>query len=262
MNRYAFDNGWHAARERLAAIEAWLDPGTIRHLRERGVETGWQVLEIGAGGGSVAAWLSEQVGAEGHVLATDLNPRFLEALDHPNLEARQHDIVRDPLPEEAFDLVHTRLVLAHLAERDAALDRSIAALKPNGWLVAEEMDFVSTLPAPWSPPNAADRFTRAIEAHNQVLAARGFDPFYGRQVAGDLQAHGLDDVDTEARAFVASGGSPGAQAVRFTFEQLYEELVETQEISSEDLEQAIEDLKDPDHAFLSQMTVAAWGRRP
>jgi hypothetical protein len=29
LTSYGFPNEWHAARERLAAIEAWLDPGTI-----------------------------------------------------------------------------------------------------------------------------------------------------------------------------------------------------------------------------------------
>ena len=51
MAKYAFDNAWEQARQRLAAIEAWLDPGTIRHLSERGIGPGWRCLEVGAGVG-------------------------------------------------------------------------------------------------------------------------------------------------------------------------------------------------------------------
>ena len=52
-----------------------------------------------------------------------MDTRFLEVLDLPNLEVRNHDIVKDGLRDEGFDLVHSRLLLMHLAEgRDAAMD--------------------------------------------------------------------------------------------------------------------------------------------
>ena len=100
--RYSFANEWHAARERLAAIETWLDPGTIRHLLACGVGEGWQCLEVAAGGGSIAAWLSHQVGSLGQVVATDINPRFLEELDLPNLEVRRHHLLQDALQERCL----------------------------------------------------------------------------------------------------------------------------------------------------------------
>lgn len=264
MSDYAFDNRWQGTQHRMAALEDWLDPGTARHLTDRGVAAGWHCLEIGAGGGSIARWLGEQVGPDGYVLATDIDPRFLGELERPNLEVRCHNIVQDPLPEAAFDLIHTRLVLAHLSGQalESALNRSVAALKPGGWLVAEEMDFISIIPAPWCETGAAERFARAVDAHNQVMAARGFDCFYGRQVARDLETHGLEDVATEGRAFVWSGGSPGTRAWSVTLEQLFDEIIATAMISADELNQVIECLSDPNLAFLSQLTVAAWGRRP
>ena len=42
-------------RERLRNLEAWLDPITARHLEATGVAVGWRCLEVGAGGGSIAA---------------------------------------------------------------------------------------------------------------------------------------------------------------------------------------------------------------
>jgi hypothetical protein len=66
------------------------------------------------------------------VVATDINTRFLDALDHPNLEVRRHDIIADELEESAFDLVQVRAVLMHLAEPGRALQRMVAALKSGG----------------------------------------------------------------------------------------------------------------------------------
>jgi hypothetical protein len=55
MAHYHFDHEWHQERERLASLEQFEDPGTIRHLEALGFGPGWRCLEVGAGGGSIAA---------------------------------------------------------------------------------------------------------------------------------------------------------------------------------------------------------------
>src|SRR5690348_16766904 len=91
MADYLLGNRWREQRRRLAALEAWFDPGTIRHLEALGVAPGWRCLEVGAGGGSVARWLADRVSPQGHVLATDLDTCFLDALQSPHLEVRRHN---------------------------------------------------------------------------------------------------------------------------------------------------------------------------
>jgi tRNA A58 N-methylase Trm61 len=80
---YVLDNAGKEASARFAALAAMLDPETIRHLEERGIGSGWHCLEVGGGGGSIATWLAARVGPPGHVLATDIDPRFLESLQIP-----------------------------------------------------------------------------------------------------------------------------------------------------------------------------------
>ena len=99
-------------RERLSLLECVEDPSSRRHLAALSIERGWRCLEIGAGHGSIARWLAEQVGPQGLVVATDLNPRFLTELQMPNVEVRQHDIRTDPLEAGLYDLAHCRAVLA------------------------------------------------------------------------------------------------------------------------------------------------------
>ena len=110
-NGYASDKSDMREGDRFGALEELFDAGTIQLLSERGVAEGWHCLEVGAGRGSIAAWLSERVGPTGRVIATDINTRFLDTLQRPNLAVRRHNIVTDPLPEDEFDLVHVRLVL-------------------------------------------------------------------------------------------------------------------------------------------------------
>lgn len=184
---YAFGNERQVQPERLQLLAGLLDEGTFTLLAALGVRPGWRCLEVGAGGGSVAAWLAGRVAPEGFVLATDLDTTVLRGLDHPCLQVRTHDIVRDPLPHADFDLVHARLLLAWLARPQAGLAQMAAALKPGGCLLTEEMDFLTLAPDPRLGQAACDLFTRVIGAHHAVLADRhAFDPFRGRRLAGRL----------------------------------------------------------------------------
>ncbi len=129
--QYTLDDEWTAARERLTQLEGHLDSVTFEHMQRIGVGAGWRCLEVGGGGGSVAKWLCEKVGVTGHVMATDLDTRFLDDLDYPHLEVRQHNIEQDDLPEGQFDLVHTRIVIVHLHQQKRAFRQLMRAVRPG-----------------------------------------------------------------------------------------------------------------------------------
>jgi hypothetical protein len=61
-------------------IEATRDHGTRALLERLGIGPGLRCLEVGAGGGSIAAWMADQAGDGGHVLATDIDTTHLEPL--------------------------------------------------------------------------------------------------------------------------------------------------------------------------------------
>jgi SAM-dependent methyltransferase len=257
---YVFDNAGAQAGARFSALGALFDPGTIRHLTDLGVAKGWHCLEVGAGGGSIASWLCDRVGAAGHAVATDIDPRFLAAADRPNLEVRRHDIAAEPLPEAAFDLVHARLVLVHLPERETALQRMASALKPGGWLLAEEFDSLSMRPDPAIAPGEV--VLKTFDAMQRLMTERGVDLRYGRLLPGRLQAHGLVDVGAEGRLFMMRGGSPGAALCRANFEQLRDAMLESGLVTGEQVDADLRNLEDPHFRAPSQIMWAVWGRRP
>lgn len=260
---YAFANAAAMQRQRLRSIEVLLDAGTIRVLETLGVSPGWRCLEVGAGGGSIASWLCQRVGPGGSVLATDLDITYLGELIDANLEPRVHDVVKDELPEGEFDLVHLRLVLAWLTAPQVALARLVAALKPGGCLVAEEMDFQSVAADPRLEGPTRSLVSRAVEAHHAVLSARhSFDPFYGRRVAGDLADAGLVEIQTEGRAGMWRGGEPGGDVWRLTFAQLREPIVASGLVTSGEIDEVIKLCDNPGMSLLSPVTMAAWGCLP
>src|SRR5215469_5259552 len=128
MAGYALDNSWERARHRLSLLEQHLDPMTKRRMTMLGLREGARCLEIGAGGGSVAVWLCEQVGSTGRVIATDINIQLLQEIHPSNLAAIKHDITTGPLPDRDFDFVHGRWLLHHLREPELAIHRMIEAM--------------------------------------------------------------------------------------------------------------------------------------
>jgi SAM-dependent methyltransferase len=258
---YALDNAAKEASGRFDALAAIYDPGTIRHLEQCGVSSGWQCLEVGGGGGSIAAWLAARAGPAGHVLVTDIDPRFLESLHSPNLEVRRHDIVNDALPEAAFDLVHSRLVLLHLPEREKALARMIAALKPGGWLVDEEFD-ASSVP-PNATANPGEVLLKILIATRRVMEDRGADDrLFGRRLFSRLRAHGLVDVAAEGSLLMWHAGSPGVSLLRANAEQLHRNMIDAGYITEEEFEQDLARLDDPAFMMPAPIMWTACGRRP
>jgi SAM-dependent methyltransferase len=258
---YALDNAGKQAPARFDALAAMYDPVTIRHLENRGVSPGWHCLEIGGGGGSIAAWLAARVGPRGRVLVTDIDPRFLESLQVPNLEVRRHDIVNDPLPEAAFDLIHSRLVLLHLPEREKALTRMVAALKPGGWLVDEEFDASSMPPNP--AVNPGEVLLKTLTASRQVMQDRGADDRgFARRLFSLMKANGLVQVAAEAYLSMWDFGSPGLSLLRANFEQLRSNMIDAGYITKEEFDEDLKRLDDPNFMMPSPIMWTAWGRRP
>ena len=113
---------------------------TTAHLGRIGVAPGWRCLELGAGGGSIAAWLATQVGSAGRVVATDFDVSRIRTHSLNQLEVHRLDLVTDALPLGPWDLIHERLVLQHVPARLEVLDRMLTALAPGGWVVLEDFD--------------------------------------------------------------------------------------------------------------------------
>lgn len=257
---YALENSAPQASDRFDALRTIFDPGTISHLDRLGVTSGWQCLEVGGGSGSIAAWLSQRVGPTGRVVVTDIDTRFLGAIKRPNLEVCQNDIVTDPLPEGALDLVHARLVLMHLPQREDVLARLVKALKPGGWLLDEEFDLISLRANPELSPG--EELLHSENVFYRVLRQRGVDLAFGRILFGRLRALGLTDVSAEGRLSMWTDRSAGAALLRSNFEQLREAMIQSGYITAQELAADIARLDNPSFLTLSPTLWAVQGRRP
>jgi SAM-dependent methyltransferase len=253
---YVFDNAAPQARARLAALADVHDPGTIRQLVARGVADGWKCLEVGGGLGTITRWLSERVGTCGYVLTTDIDTRFLEAINRTNVDVRRHDILIDPLPAATFDVVYARLVLEHLSEPDVALDRMVTALKPGGWLLVEDFELQSA-----GIDHSVACVSKTLAAMRQVAARAGVDPRLGLSLGQRLRDRRLLNVGHEGRVHLCHGKTAAARLLRLNFEQLREEILATGVTASE-FDADLARLDDERFEWRSPTLWSAWGQRP
>ena len=107
-----------------------------------GVAAGWRVVDVGAGAGDVAVALAEIVGRSGRVYAVDSDPA---ARDETARAAAAHTQVlaitqraEDLQLPEPVDLAFCRFLLLHVVDPVKVLARMRAAVRPGGWVVAQE----------------------------------------------------------------------------------------------------------------------------
>jgi SAM-dependent methyltransferase len=242
-------------RARLALLEEVYDPQTVRQFDAIGICVGWRCLDVGAGAGSTTRLLAERVGDKGSVVSLDLDVRLLEPLASERVEVRRHDLLHDPLPEAALDLVHARNLLMHLPARLDALRRLIAAVRPGGWLAVFEPDMCTMAVSPSSPA-----WRRALTVFYDAAVDGGWDPNYGVRMPADLEALDLADFEVEVVTRQVCGGSVFARLFANTLSRLEQRMLALG-ASCDDLADAQRILQDPSMTFRTPTVVSVWGRR-
>jgi SAM-dependent methyltransferase len=264
VTTYLFDQAWRQEHHRLRALEALFDDASTYHLARLGVSPGWRCLEVGAGAGGVARWLVGRVGPSGQVLATDLDPRFLDSHGRDNLKVTRHDILADPLPDACFDLAHARAVLEHTPHRHQALARMVAAVRPGGWVLVEDVDFGGAMAAALArylhPHDHASSYQRLMGGFEALFAAVGADASFGARLPQAMQDAGLEQIGAEVHAPLIRGGDQ--DFFNLCIRQVYPQLVRAGPAARADADRFLQLTSTPSLGYVLMVMVTAWGQRP
>ncbi|WP_030775313.1 class I SAM-dependent methyltransferase [Streptomyces sp. NRRL F-2664] len=253
---YGFDQPLE--RERIALIGEVFDPYTRRRITDLGLLPGRRCLDVGAGPGTVAAWLADQAGPDGEVIALDRDTSLLNEAAHSGVQiwhADVHTATDDELPKPGFDLVHARLTLCHLPQRQEVLSRLVSWLAPGGHLIVS--DVINTMAAA-SPQPAVRTLTQAYD--HALLTTLDSDLNYARAYPAPLIDAGLTDVDMAADVPLVRGNSPTARFWELTFTAMRTEIIATGLIDGAGFDAAIAHLTAPRTHELGYTLVSAWGR--
>ena len=247
--------------ERLRLLHQIFDPLTIENIENIGISEGWTCLEVGAGAGSIASWMSDRVSLSGKVLATDIEMKFLSQLNKSNLEIRKHNIVNDDIEENSYDLVHCRFLLMHLNEYKKALNKMSSALKPGGWLLIEELDYTTYAANDDNDPGVVF-INNYNKQRSDLLKKKGIvDPYFGRHVRSIIDGLGLINVGSKGVTDTYRGGETYARWNLATGRTAYQRNLEENEDTFKAREYAILMNTDSSFYWTAPTFFSAWGRK-
>jgi SAM-dependent methyltransferase len=258
---FAAEFALDAERERLSILERTLDPITTSHLARLAFGGGRpprRCLEMGAGGGSIARWLA-RMAPDATVVAADIDTRFLVDLP-PAVEVRPCDITTDALEPLAFDLVHCRLLLLHLADPMAALQKLADSVAPGGLLLVEEWDYATTNAYQTGHPLAAV-VNRVNDALFGLTLGMGINVWLGRDLPDMVEATGLRDVD-HLGSLRVTRGTPEPTMQKASTALLRGALTGRGLATEAEVDDWFRALSDPTFRMIDYTTISVWGHRP
>jgi SAM-dependent methyltransferase len=176
-------------------VQAVYGPFCIDVLSKIGVHTGQRVADIGCGTGTMTAWLADQVGPDGKVVAVDTSSEQLaiarqQTSPRENISFIQASAYDTGLPRAYFDIAHCRLMLLHIVDPLSALLEMAALLRPGGTVICFDIDLrtVQSLP----PTEAYERY---LAVALRTAAARGVDFTIGSRLHTLFDAAGLPNPE-------------------------------------------------------------------
>ena len=123
----------------------WLDEGGANLLRSLGIQPGYRVLDFGCGRGTYVLPLAQVVGAEGKVIAVDVDGATLRSVrekldavhDSNTVEVRQvdEDSSLEWISTRSLDAALLFDVLQHVGNWEGLFSSLFRVLKPGGLLI-------------------------------------------------------------------------------------------------------------------------------
>lgn len=230
MATYVLNNASPHGVGHLDGLSGMFDQFTAGRIDETATLPGRRCLELGAGNGSVALWLAEQVGADGQVVALDIEPQRIPERD--NLTVLRADLTTDPLPEGPFDFVHARLLLAHLSNREVLLPQLCGLLAPGGTILIEEflvrpsLFGNEVLHVPADAPEIGQLWDRFSKLRGELFTAGGTNSEFAAHMHSMMLDAGLVDVETVSYCKSWRGGEPGSWHAAASLLQFRSKLAE------------------------------------
>ena len=191
--------------QRLRDQAAMWRPATEAVLDRIGLNPGMGCLDIGCGPGAAMRLMADRVGPKGRVTGIDVDGRLgrlalgeLRGEGGSEFEFVEGDALKlNSIPGAPFDLSFCRLVLMHLTDPVALLEKMHHWTKQGGYVAAQEFDFGAIAVEPLCP--ATTEFTRLFEG---VFRGHGRNLRAGRQLPAQFEAAGLgapEGTDAEVK---------------------------------------------------------------
>jgi ubiquinone/menaquinone biosynthesis C-methylase UbiE len=231
------------------------------------VRPGMRVLDVGCGPIGVLELLAQRVGRTGEVVGLEREHRFVELARYEmdrlglrNVRIVEADALESGLESEYFDLVHERLVLVNVPERETLLGEMLRLATPGGTVALEDIDNVSWLCEPGHPS-----WTALITAFHTAFRAGGGDPFIGRRLPGLLKASGIDAAQARLWAELPQVGQYRRTHLISLVDSMRSRILQMNLMSESELDghraALLDHLGDSNTVVMEKLLMQCWGTK-
>ena len=191
---------------RLKFQGEYLRDFTADVLRRAGIAPGMRVLDIGCGVGDVSLLAAEMVSSSGTVVGVDRSEQAVAlarqraaaaGMDHVRFTASELEAFS---PDQPFDALIGRLILAYLPDPAATLRRLSGLVRPGGTVAFQEMVLPLTCSVPDGP-----LFRKCCEWMMETFERAGFQIDMGSKLLATFLAAGLPAPQMTAAGHVEGG---------------------------------------------------------
>lgn len=243
----------------------WRDT-LLGHLPGLGIGPGSSILEVGCGSGILLRDLAEVAGPAGRTVGFERDPA---AVGQARVLAGAHgaEVVEGDIFTlepgtlgEPFDLVVVRWVLDWLPNREDALERILAQVRPGGLILVQDYNYDAIRMEPRQPG-----LVKLFETAPKAYAHHGGDAWFTIRLPKLFQRFGAETVLVDP---VCKAGGPESAVFRWAerfFRDYVQHMVDDELLSQEESDNAIAGwdaaVADPASIFYSPLVVTVVGRR-
>lgn len=259
---YTVDESDLARQEGLSDI---LDPITRRFLESLPLPEEASCLDVGCGLGFTTRLLTTHLPAPREVIGVDADSDLVGAARDERGDERGGDAVAEfreadatdlPFPDDSFDVVFGRFLLAHVPRPETVVREYRRVARDGALILVQEPDFQSIALHPPSPSHR-----KSIE-----LAGKLFDIHTGRKCWHLLRDAGVEDLGVRADVPVEAGPgdltlrSQSVRSITAIGPALLQKGLQTEPENEEMMRGVREAARDEDRFMMFYTTVSVAGR--
>jgi SAM-dependent methyltransferase len=259
--------GTETEKQRLLAQVRPYEPMARALLDQINVKSGWRAADIGCGPIGILILLSEAVGPQGQVFGVEREARFAAMAREEaarrrlgNVTIIEADGFATGIAKNSLDLVHERLVLMHVPNREGFIAEMLTLLRPGGTIAVEDVDNASWLCHPMHPS-----WTALFDAFHATFHKGGGDGFLGRRLPALLRGAGVRDIQTKVHTDVLEIGDYRRTHLLSLIDSIRGKIVETGLLGEGEIERhrhaLAAHLEDPATTVIEKLLVQCWGTK-
>lgn len=241
-----------------------------------GIQKGWKCLDAGAGPGFASMDLLERVGEEGAVTLVEPSAMYLQYFEGQIMEkgvgsssfngnkVNYHllngTVETVGLPDNHYDFIFVRWVIAFVREPEVFLQRLLKALKPNGIIAIMDYYYEGLSLYP-----KGGAFEGVAEAVRQYYYSVGGNPYITGEIPAWFRKYDIELIDYTTTARSGDNNSDLMLWAETFLVPHLQIMADRGIISQTDCEAMIADWKahrkNPDARFFAPMLVSIGGRK-